>query len=413
MITGAKAGKGGRALSAHLLKAEAGQVVEAVTPRGVVSRGDLHAQLREIVAGASHGRTGKPCYHVHADPPPTAPDCQTVLTAWWQAFEIEFGLERQPYVGAQHLKYGRRHEHRIYGLVRADGRAVDTSMDFQRRTYVSIIVGHRLGLEPAPTPHARAVAYRLAQEGKDDVVRWMAGHGLIDADRPIAPVTPEERLVEARTGIALADIRARCLAAWNASHDGIGFQRELAARGLTLRQGTVGPVVVDESGTAHSVTRAIGAASRIATGNRIAAAAVKARLAGMHLKEVDHGSVGRNLARSAVSLSDPDGAARSPGAGGGRGGRSDLVERGPGGSRPGGEQAGRRGDPSPGRGLFAARSGRRAYARARLASALVDVDWRSVHEAERLADKLAAIAAGAIRPAWVPGKTDIWGVPIS
>ncbi|RYE86468.1 MAG: hypothetical protein EOP19_06755, partial [Hyphomicrobiales bacterium] len=100
---------------------------------------------------------------------------------------------------------------------------------------MNIVVGHALGLTPAPTPHARSVAFRLAAEGRDDVVAWMASHGLIDAEKPVAPVSPEERLIESRTGIELASIRAACLKAWDASVDGAGFERELARRGLELR----------------------------------------------------------------------------------------------------------------------------------------------------------------------------------
>jgi mannose/cellobiose epimerase-like protein (N-acyl-D-glucosamine 2-epimerase family) len=86
---------------------------------------------------------------VHCDPPLDAIDCQAVLTAWWPAFETEFGLTSVVYVGAQHEKHGRRHEHRVYySLVKADGRVVDTSQDYARRTYVNLLVSHALGLEP-------------------------------------------------------------------------------------------------------------------------------------------------------------------------------------------------------------------------------------------------------------------------
>ena len=45
MISGAERGKGGRALSAHLLKPE-NDAVEVITPRGLGSPG-LHEQLEE------------------------------------------------------------------------------------------------------------------------------------------------------------------------------------------------------------------------------------------------------------------------------------------------------------------------------------------------------------------------------
>lgn len=167
MISGATRGQGGRNLSAHLLKAEHDQTVEIVPPRGILSRGDLHDQLRELVTAAAWGRTDRPCYHVHVDPPPDAVDCQAVLDTWWTEFEKEFGLRECAYVGTQHVKYGRRHEHRVYSLVRPDGRVVDLSWDYLRRTRVSMMVAHAHGLAPTPTPHARALVAELRKRGRE------------------------------------------------------------------------------------------------------------------------------------------------------------------------------------------------------------------------------------------------------
>lgn len=407
MISGSTRGRGGRNLSAHLLKAEADQETLVIQPRGIVSRGDLHAQLAELVASARGSRTDRPCYHVHCDPPPDASDSQAVLDAWWAAFEQEFGLTG-PYVGAQHIKYGRKHEHRVYSLVGDDGRLVDTRFDYQRRTYVNLMVGFAMGLEPAPTPHARAVSHRLVAEGREDVLAWMHQHGIIEAEKPIAPSTPQERLQEARTGVKLADVRAGAWEAWQASTDGPSLQRELAARGLGLALGTAGAVIVDRSGTPHALTRVIGAASRIATGQRIPAAAVRVRVAGLQL-EAWNGSAGsrRDQGRPAD--------ARHPGhgLGVGRGERSEhgagrgAGERGQGGREPGGA-----GHPIDlGSQRFAA-AARRGFARARLRLTLSGIDLRAVKDAEHLADRMADIAVMKRQGAWVPGQTDIWGVPL-
>lgn len=407
MISGSTRGKGGRALSAHLLKAEADQETHVIEPRGIVSRGDLHAQLAELVASAAGSRTDRPCYHVHCDPPPDAADSQVVLDAWWKAFEAEFGLTGA-YVGAQHVKYGRRHEHRVYSLVRDDGRIVDTRNDYARRTYVSVRVAHALGLEPAPTPHARGVAHRLLQEGRTDVVEWMKMAGLIEAEKPIAPSTPEERLMEARTGVKLADVRATAFEAWQASTDGPSLQRELAARGLRLALGTAGAVVVDHSGTPHALTRVIGAASRIATGKRIPAAAVRARVAGLTL-EAWNGSAGSG--RNPVGADD----ARhiGDGAGLGRGERSEhRPGRGAGERSQGGRGAGGAGHPADLRSAGFAAAARRGFARARLRLALSGIDLRAVRSAQHLAEKMADISVARRQGAWTPGQTDIWGVPL-
>lgn len=291
MISGSTRGRGGRNLSAHLLKAEVGQTVHVVAPRGIVTKGDLHQQLAELVTSARGSRTDRPCYHVHVDPPASAPDRQAVLDKWWAAFEKEFGLTSHSYVGAQHDKKGRLHEHRVYCLVGADGRCVDPRQDYARRTYVNLTIAFELGLEPAPTPHARSVAHRLVTEGRTDIVEWMARHDLIEREKPVA-VTPQERLMESRTGVRLADVRAAALEAWSASVDGEGLRRELERRGLGLAMGTAGAVVVDRAGTPHALTRIIGAASRMATGERIPAAAVKARVAGITLEKWN-GQAGR------------------------------------------------------------------------------------------------------------------------
>lgn len=410
MISGSTRGRGGRALSAHLIKAEPGQTVRVIEPRGIVTKGNLHEQLAELCVAAKAGRTDRPCYHVHVDPPKHATDCQIVLDAWWSAFENEFGLRSNSYVGAQHEKNGRLHEHRVYSLVGPDGRCVDPKQDYARRTYVNLRVAFELCLKPAPTPHARSVAHRLIKEGREDIVRWMARHDLIEREKPIA-ATPEERLQGQRTGVRLADIRAAAFEAWNASIDGKGLRTQLAMRGLALAMGTVGAVIVDRSGTPHALTRIIGAASRLATGKRIPAAIVKARVAGLNLEKwngsaagrVDVGSPGTEASNRSPHL-DPlaGGWADGPGAGS----RGVPPEH-----RDGGASPGRRGDIGGQPHQFSPRYAQRAFARARLSRALTGVDWNAVRSAEHLADQLMHIGARQAGP-WVPGRTDIWGVPL-
>lgn len=410
MISGSTRGRGGRNLSAHLLKAEVGQTVTVIQPRGVVTRGDLHQQLAELVTSARGSRTDRPCYHVHVDPPASAPDCQAVLTAWWAAFEREFKLTSHSYVGAQHDKKGRLHEHRVYSLVGADGRCVDPKQDYARRTYVNLVVAFELGLEPAPTPHARSVAHRLVKEGRADIIAWMARHDLIEREKPVAGSTPQERLMESRTGVRLADVRAAALEAWNASTDGQGLRRELAQRGLSLAIGTAGAVVVDRAGTPHALTRLIGAASRMATGERIPAAIVKARIAGLTLEKWNGqaGRVDRGGPRTEAGNRGLDQGARAGGRGGrsGRGAVGDAEA-----GRGGGEQASGRGGGGRQPGDQLARHAQRAFARARLRRALAGVDWKAVRDAEGLADQLEAISARQAGP-WVPGTTDMWGIPL-
>jgi len=414
VISGATRGAGGRALSRHLTKAEAEQKTRIIAPRGIVSRSDLHAQLAELVAGSAHGRTDRPCYHVHCDPALSNGDSQEALAAWWEAFETEFQLQGQPYVGAQHEKHSRLHEHRVYGVVKPDGGVVDLSWDYLRRTYVNICVAHRLGHRPAPTPHAKAVAARLSREDRHDVVAWMAGHALFDGKRPVASLSPAERLIEERTGVGLRELRRAVLEAWSASVDGAGLQRQLAKVGLSLRAGTHGTVVVDKAGAAHSLTRLVGAASREA-GTRIRANIVKDRVAELCLQPYGeaHGrSIRRNPRRGPDNASHARRVASSSHAGGDgrRSGEGFGVRAG--GDRRRLDQAGGRDRSSALGGLRSASPARRFVARTRLTTMLRGVDWNAVHDAGDLAERLRMIAEGARRAAWVTGMTDLWGIPV-
>lgn len=310
MISGAMRGKGGDALARHLLKPE-NDTVEVLAPRGLGSP-DLVGQVRELVALSLGGRTDQPVYHVHVDPEIGISDNAGARARWWALFEREFGLTALPYCGAVHVKHGRRHEHRVYGLVRRDGSVVDLAWDYARREKVSRVVEFEFGLAPVPSKHARGVARRLREDGRADVADWLVASGSLDAERPVAPLSPKERLIQERTGVRLADVRAAALDAWRVSEDGEGLRDALAARGLWLHAGRAGPVVVDATGAAHLLTRVIGAASR-AEGQRIPAAAVRDRLAGVALTQVAGGPVsGKTRPASEPRDEGGRGAAREP-----------------------------------------------------------------------------------------------------
>ncbi|WP_289015525.1 hypothetical protein [uncultured Methylobacterium sp.] len=400
MISGSMRGKGGRALSAHLLKAE-NEVVRVITPRGLGSA-DLHAQMEELVALSLGGRTGQPVYHVHVDPELTVTDNPGARAVWWKLFEAEFGLTQQPYCGAEHVKHGRAHEHRCYSLVRPSGQVVNLAFDFARREKVSRIVEHAYGKPAVRSKHARAIERRLREDGRHDVADWLAASGTLVAERPVARVTPQERLIEERTGVSLDDLRTAALAAWTASSDGEGFLAALHERGLDLRQGRSGPVVVDRTGTAHLTTRLIGAAARRADGSRIPAAEVKARLAVLTLK--DHGAddgqqVGRAHERGAVAAA-ADGGPRD-GLGAGRDARGEVPHRDADGAH------GDRGRSDWGRVGDALRR-----VEARPGEALLRGRLRLMGPARNraLADALDGVRAR--RWIAVPGQTDMWGLPL-
>lgn len=400
MISGAERGKGGRALSAHLLKAE-NEVVEVIAPRGLGSPG-LHEQLEELVALSLGARTDRPVYHVHADPDPAIADNDGARALFWSLFEAEFQLTGQPFCGATHVKHGRRHEHRVYSLVRPSGAVVDVGFDYLRRERCARVVEFEFGM-PVPTPskHARAIVKALREGGRDDVADWMEASGTTEAARPVARLSPQERLIEERTGVPLDDLRAAALAAWRESADGAGFVEALRARGLDLREGRSGPVVVDGTGTAHLATRLIGAAARRQDGTRIPAAAVRERLAGLTLTAHGERHDERGDRTGAQVAAAPGGGPRD-GAGAGRDAGGAVARGDPGGSDAERGRHGGRGELAALDRLVARPAAARLRARLRLMAPAAN---------RELADRLDSVRART----WiaVPGMaTDIWGLPI-
>lgn len=412
MISGATRGTGrGGALARHLLKAENEVVV--IPARGLGST-TLTEQLRELVAQSAGGRTDRPVYHVYCSPDPAIADNAAARARFWTLFETEFGMTGQPYCGVEHAKGGRLHEHRAYGLVRPSGAVVDLSWDYARREKCGRIVECEFGLAPVPSKHARTVAHSLRREGRSGVADWLVASGSTEAKRPVARLTPRERLIEERTGVALDDLRRLTLAAWRETADGPGFLTALRARGLELRLGRAGPVVVDASGTVHPVTRLVGAATRRVKGARIPAAEVRQRLAGLSLEGVGRGRPADHAApyRDGGPAEGYPGGPGAPGIGG-----VGLRRHGGGAVRPdgGGGGHGRDGPGAALERLRAASGARRAVMRRHLFTFDVSQErYRGAAErARKASERLDDIAADRQRRGlalW--GLTDIWGLPL-
>lgn len=308
----------------------------------------------------------------------------------------------------------RRHEHRVYTVAKPDGGIVDLRFDFIRREKIARIVEYEHGMPPVPSKHARAIVAALRRDGRDDVAAWLVAAGMTTIARPVAPLTPRERLVQERTGIALDDVRRAALAAWRASMDGAGFRAALRERGMDLRQGRVGPVVVDQAGTAHLATRLIGAAARRFEGDRIPAAAIKTLLGGLELEGHEHGREG-NLAapgRSGAAAARDRGRSGATGAGG-------VWVRGPGGDvgRPdagGGGRDGRR----PGAALERLRTctaARGAVLRRRLMrlNAVSGAYLADADRARAAIERIEEVASGRRTREWALwGAVDLWGIPV-
>lgn len=412
MISGATRGTGvGTALAKHLMKDE--NEVTVLPGRGLGSA-TLEGRIAELVALSAGGRTDRPVYHVHCSPDPSIAGETAARARFWVLFEREFGMEGQPWCGVEHVKKLRRHEHRIYTVAKLDGGIVDLRFDFIRREKIARIVEFEHGMAPVPSKHARAIVVALRRDGRDDVVDWLVAAGMTTIARPVAPLTPRDRLVQERTGVDLDDVRRAALAAWRASKDGEGFLAALRERGLDLRQGRVGPVVVDQAGTAHLATRVIGAAARRFEGERIPAAAVKVRLNGMELEVYRNGSDG-NLAKAGRPGSAP---ARDRGRSGATG-AGGLHLRRPGGDvvgpdAGGGGRDGRRpGDPLER--LRTCTAARGAVLRRRLTHLDVSIGpyLAAADRARAAIERIEEVASGRRTREWALwGAKDIWGIPV-
>lgn len=292
MIAGATRGTGGDALSRHLLKRQNGQEVVVMPARGLAAD-NLKGQIRELVASAAHGRTSRPVHHVHIDPPPDCVDPDAVIENFLKHYESEFSLEDAQRAGVYHTKNGRRHAHVMWSLVRDDGSVVSLTHDHARREKVSRIVEFEHGLEFTKGKHNRSAAAALRKEGRADVADAMTAAGLLDGKRPVAHSTPRQRAQAERTSVPLDEIRNQALAAWKVSDDAKSFAVALHAFGSVVATGERGLVLVDRAAGTHALTRTLAAAARAAGGERITAAMVRKRIAGIWFPTVDEVKNGR------------------------------------------------------------------------------------------------------------------------
>lgn len=321
MIAGSTRGTRDSGLSRHLLSTTAGQRVLLMPSRGLASE-DLKGQISEIVADAAHGRTGRPIHHVHVDPPPDAPNPSAIIGIFLRNYEAEFRLGQNQRAGVFHLKNGRQHAHVVYSLVGEDSRVADLSYEYARREKVCRKTEFECGLPFVKGRHNRAVERALRTEGRFDVADAMIAAGLLDGRPGIAHSTPRQRAQSERTGISIDEIRSQALAAWHASNDATSFAVALHAFGSVVASGEKGLVLVDHSGSVHALNRTLAAAARAEGKDRITAAMVRHRIAGIRfptLEEVRNvRSNHRNSVRGEGGQADVGAPAASPEVAGGR-----------------------------------------------------------------------------------------------
>ena len=283
MLSGATRGRGGPALARHLADVKRqNDVTRPGSSRGLVTAG-IADQVREITDMAAHARSRRPLYHVHADP--ARQWSEDKWAAYWNDIETEFRIGVAAYAEAIHEKAGRQHRHRVYSLVQADGTCIRLDHDYARREKIGRLAEVTTGETLTRGRHNKAVLHALDAAGHE-AAGTLRDAGLDLGDRPAAP-SPKARMQEARTGVSRAGVALDTLAAWRMSDSGPAFLAAMRERALPLATGDDGPVIVDSSGSAHGLRRTLAAAAKAQGADRITAAHVRARLAGVALPTLD------------------------------------------------------------------------------------------------------------------------------
>ncbi|TDH58268.1 hypothetical protein E2C06_33515, partial [Dankookia rubra] len=285
MISGANSGRGGPALGKHLAKAAKNESIRVLPARHLGSE-SIRDQIEELTDRAAHASSARTIYHVHIDPPFGWDDRDEVYEDFLERFEREFGLEDHARAGVEHVKTGeagqRHHRHYAWDLARDDGSVIRLSHDYARRERCAVETAHRFGMPCPPLAHAKSVHAALRKMGATDVAAFVQASGELERDRRAASTTPRERLIEERTGVPLAEVRAAAYQAWQSSDNGAALKAALAERGLILAQGTKAAVVIDRAGTTHRLTGVVSGGAKLA-GATVKAAEVHSRLAGLDL----------------------------------------------------------------------------------------------------------------------------------
>ncbi len=114
----------------------------------------------------------------------------------------------------------------------------------------------------------------------------MKSAGLLERTRSVAKLTPQERHQQERTEIKLDDVRQAAYGAWTNKLTPADFRQRLEVAGLRLAAGDKGPVVLDQTGSIHSLSRILSAAAR-ASGAKVKAASVRQVTDALDLKPVE------------------------------------------------------------------------------------------------------------------------------
>ena len=162
MMTKSKARAPGRLLR-HLARADTNETVQVGAWRDVTP--SLAEAMDELALRSATVSARKTWFHVIANPEPGLAMSEEAWTAYWSTFEAESALNAQAFIEVQHRKRGRNHRHRVYSLVREDGRLVPVSYNYRRNELVSRLAEVAAGHPLRPGKHHRWVIAELARRG--------------------------------------------------------------------------------------------------------------------------------------------------------------------------------------------------------------------------------------------------------
>lgn len=268
--------RGPKGLFEHLASLDLNEKISDWRMEGLANT-DPRLAIAELAARAYGTRCRHPLVHASFNP-------TRYLTAYeemsaWREFEKAHGLEGQPWLEVVHVKFGRRHIHRVYSRIIADtGKTISSSHMWPKNELAGRIVEFINGEPPTAGAYNHWVAKRLREQGRLKIAEWLL-NATEGKPPPTAELTSRERAVQERTGCDLHVLRHVAADAFRRAPDLREFKNELLSAGLLLARGDKGaPVVVDPEGGVHSLVRLINAANKATGFERIKAADVTSKI---------------------------------------------------------------------------------------------------------------------------------------
>jgi hypothetical protein len=226
--------RGGAAeLAAHLVRTDTNERAEVIELRGLLAP-NLKGALREMDAYAIGTQCKRTLYHASIN----VPDDEHLTPQQWaqsvDRLETHLGLQGHARAVVVHEKQGREHVHVVWSRIDPERhQAVSDSHNYTRHEEVARDLEREFGLRRVQGAH-------VERDGQP---------------RPERTPHEKEMQQQAKTGVSIEQVKADMTAAWQATRNGQGFQREIEAQGYRLAQGDKRDafLVIDETGGLHAL----------------------------------------------------------------------------------------------------------------------------------------------------------------